>query len=90
MWADDFYEVLRWDLHWLLSYAESETIPASKKQRSGKHLVTLVGSHSVCSKLSCRNALHFSKPVAKIAPAGVGCVTGGSNLLGEQHSPQRP
>ena len=40
---------------------ESETIPASKKQHSGRHRVRLVGSCSVFLKLSCRNAVHFSK-----------------------------
>ena len=40
---------------------DSETIPASRKQHSGRQRVKFAGSYSVCPKSRCRNAVHFSK-----------------------------
>ena len=39
----------------------NDTIPASRKQHSGRQRYKFAGSYSVCSKLRCRKALHFSK-----------------------------
>ena len=50
---------------------ESETIPASKKQHSGRHRVRLVGSCSVFQNLVVATQCTSQKPLAETAPAGL-------------------
>ena len=50
----------------------NETIPASRKQHSGRQRFKFAGSYSVFSKLRSRKALHFSKARGRNCACGAG------------------
>ena len=49
---------------------DSEVIPASRKQHSGRHRVKLAGLYSDCPKSRCRSAVHFSKALGISSACG--------------------